>query len=132
MLIRNQHPEKLETPRNSIYHFISNFPSTKIKTKSPSKYPSRRVLHLCQDVSRVDLINIFSFIWNMLCLDSYKGFLGFQDFGLSQNPRWDNFQFFLKLISPRGLFWFQSVVEGDLIFFTKNGFSWRVLWSKKL
>ena len=33
MPIRDQHPEKLETPRNSIYHLISKFPSTKNKNK---------------------------------------------------------------------------------------------------
>ena len=33
MLIRDQLPEKLDTPRNSIYRFISKFPSTKNKNK---------------------------------------------------------------------------------------------------
>ena len=37
MLIRDQHPEKLETPRNSIYHLILKFPSTKNKNKDTFK-----------------------------------------------------------------------------------------------
>ena len=33
MLIRDQHREKLDTPRNSIYHLISKFPYTKNKNE---------------------------------------------------------------------------------------------------
>ena len=86
MLIIDQHPEKLETPRNSIYHLISKFPSTKNKNKVTFKISIQEGFTSLLSCQQGGSIKYFQ-----LHMDSQTGSLGFQDFDLSQIGEFSNF-----------------------------------------
>ena len=123
MLIIDQHPEKLETPRNSIYHLISKFPSTKNKNKVTFKISIQEGFTSLLSCQQGGSIKYFQ-----LHMDSQTGSLGFQDFDLSQIGEFSNF-FEIDLSSR--IILVSVCCRGRLdFFFTKNGFSLRVLLKK--
>ena len=123
MLIRDQHPEKLDTPRNSIYHLISKFPSTKNKNKVTFKISIQEGFTSLLSCQQGGSIKYFQ-----LHMDSQTGSLGFQDFDLSQIGEFSNF-FEIDLSSR--IILVSVCCRGRLdFFFTKNGFSLRVLLKK--
>ena len=123
MLIIDQHPEKLETPRNSIYHLISKFPSTKNKNKVTFKISIQEGFTSLLSCQQGGSIKYFQ-----LHMDSQTGSLGFQDFDLSQIGEFSNF--FEIDLSSRIILVSVCCRRRLDFFFTKNGFSLRVLLKK--